>query len=42
MLALADKVKTAFNVSSLASKFAILGNLNSGFVIDHEDGRDGR
>ncbi len=41
LLTLTDKVEASFNVSSLASKFDILGNLDGGFIVDHEDGGDG-
>jgi hypothetical protein len=41
LLTLTDKVEAAFDVSSLACEFAILGNLDGGFIVDHEDGRDG-
>jgi hypothetical protein len=35
LLALADKVEAAFNVACLAGEFAILGNLDSGFIVNH-------
>jgi hypothetical protein len=41
LLILTDKVEALFDVASLAHEFAILGNLDSGFIVDHEDGRDG-
>ena len=41
LLTLIDKVEALFDVSSLAREFAILGNLDSGFIVDHEDGRYG-
>ncbi len=42
LLTLTDKVEAAFDVSSHAAcEFAILGNLDGGFIVDHEDGRDG-
>ena len=41
LLTLTDKMEAAFDVSSLACEFAILGNLDGGFIVDHEDGRDG-
>ncbi len=34
-------MEVLFDVVSLAREFAILGNLDSGFIVDHEDGRDG-
>ncbi len=34
-------MEVLFNVSSLAREFAILGNLDGGFIVDHEDGRYG-
>ncbi len=40
LLTLADKVEALFDVASLAREFAILGNLDGGFIVDHEDGRD--
>ena len=42
LLALTDEVETSFNVASLASEFAILGDLNGCFIVNHEDGRDRR
>ena len=42
LLALTDEVEATFDVSSLASEFAVLGNLDGGFIINHEDGRDRR
>lgn len=41
LLALTDEVETAFNVSRLASEFSVLGNLDGGFIVNHEDGRYG-
>jgi len=41
LLTLTDEVEAAFDVSSLVCEFAILGNLDGGFIVDHEDGRDG-
>jgi hypothetical protein len=35
LLALADKVEAAFNVARLAGEFAILGNLDCGFNVNH-------
>ncbi len=35
LLTLTDKVEASFDVSSLAGKFAILGDLNGGFIVDH-------
>ena len=35
LLALSDEVEAAFDVSSLASEFAILGNLNGSFIVNH-------
>jgi hypothetical protein len=39
LLTLTDKVKALFDVLSLVSEFAILGNLDCGFIVNHEDGR---
>jgi hypothetical protein len=39
LLTLTDKVEASLDVSSLAREFAILGDLDGGFVVDHEDGR---
>ena len=36
------KVEATFDVSSLAGKFAILGNLDGSIVVDHKDGGCGR
>jgi hypothetical protein len=33
LLTLTDKVETAFDVSSPACEFAILGNLDGGFIV---------
>jgi hypothetical protein len=41
LLTLTDKVEALFDVASLAREFSILGNLDSGFIVNHEDGRDG-
>ena len=41
LLALTDEVETAFNVSRLASEFSVLGDLDGGFIVNHEDGRYG-
>ena len=41
LLILTDKVEALFDVASLAHEFAILGNLDSGFIVNHEDGREG-
>ncbi len=41
LLTLTDKVEALFFVSSLASEFAILGNLDGGSIVDHGDGGDG-
>jgi hypothetical protein len=41
LLTLTDEVEASFDVASFARKFAILGNLDGGFIVDHEDGRDG-
>ncbi len=41
LLTLTDKVEAAFHVLSLACEFAILGNLEGGFIVNHEDGRYG-
>jgi hypothetical protein len=38
LLTLTDKVEAAFNVLDHAHEFAILGNLDGGFVVKHEDG----
>ncbi len=35
LLALTDKVEEAFNVACLAGEFAILGNLDCGFIANH-------
>ncbi len=39
LLTLTDKVEASFGVSSLEGEFTILGNLEGGFIINHEDGR---
>jgi hypothetical protein len=41
LLTLMDEVEALFDVASFAREFAILGNLDGGFIVDHEDGRDG-
>ncbi len=41
LLTLTDKVEASFDVASLTCEFAILGNPDGGFIVDHEDGRDG-
>ena len=41
LLTLTDKVEAAFDMSSLAGEFAILGDLDGSFIVDHEDGGDG-
>ena len=41
LLILTDEVEALFDVVSLAHEFAILGDLDGGFIVDHEDGRDG-
>ena len=41
LLTLTDEVEASFDVASFARKFAILGDLDGGFIVDHEDGRDG-
>ena len=41
LLALTDEVETAFDVSRLASEFSVLSDLDSGFIVNHEDGRYG-
>ncbi len=41
LLTLTDKVETSFDVASLPCEFAILGNPDGGFIVNHEDGRDG-
>ena len=35
LLALADKMEASFNVTGLAGEFAIFGNLDSGFIVNH-------
>ena len=42
LLVLADKVEAAFDVAGLAGEFAILGNLNSCFIVNHKDRWDCR
>jgi hypothetical protein len=39
LLTLTDEVETSFNMASFAREFTILGDLNGGFIVDHEDGR---
>jgi hypothetical protein len=41
LLTVTDEVEASFDVSSLVREFAILGNLDSAFIVDHEDGRYG-
>jgi hypothetical protein len=41
LLTMTDKVKASFDLLSLAREFAILGNLDGGFIVNHEDGRFG-
>jgi hypothetical protein len=41
LLTLTDKVEASFDVASFAREFAILGNLDGGFIVNHEDGRNG-
>ncbi len=41
LLTLMDEVEAAFDVASLSSEFAIFGDLHGGFIVDHEDDRDG-
>ena len=41
LLTLMDEVEASFDVASFAREFAILGDLDGGFIVDHEDGRDG-
>jgi hypothetical protein len=41
LLTLTDEVEAAFDVSTLASEFAIFSNLDGGFIVNHEDGKDG-
>ena len=41
LLTLTDEVEAAFDVSSLACELTILGDLDGGFIVDHEDGRYG-
>jgi hypothetical protein len=41
LLTLTDEVEASFDVASFACEFAILGNLDGGFIVDHEDDRDG-
>jgi hypothetical protein len=41
LLTLTDEVEASFDVASFAREFAILGDLDGGFIVDHEDGRDG-
>ena len=38
LLTLSYEVKTAFNVPGLAGEFAVFGDLNGCFVIDHKNG----
>jgi hypothetical protein len=40
LLTLTDEVEASFDVASFAPEFAILGNLDSGFIVDHEDDRN--
>jgi hypothetical protein len=40
LLTLTDKVEASFDVASFAREFAIFGDLDGGFILDHEDGRD--
>jgi hypothetical protein len=40
LLTLTDEVEASFDVASFAREFAILGNLDGGFIVDHEDGRN--
>ena len=40
LLTLTDEVEASFNVASFACEFAILGDLDGGFIVDHEDDRD--
>ena len=35
LLTLTDEVEASFDVASFACEFAILGDLDSGFVVDH-------
>jgi hypothetical protein len=42
LLTLTDKLEASFDVASLAHEFVILGNLDGGFIVHHEDDRDGR
>ena len=35
LLTLMDEMEAAFDVSSLASEFSILGNLNRSFIVNH-------
>jgi hypothetical protein len=41
LLTLTDEVEASLDVASFARKFAILGNLDGGFIVNHEDGRNG-
>jgi hypothetical protein len=41
LLTMTDKVEASLDVPSLAREFAILGNLDGGFIVNHEDGRYG-
>jgi hypothetical protein len=40
LLTLMDEVEASFDVASFAHEFAIFGDLDGGFIVDHEDGRD--
>ena len=42
LLALTDEVEAAFDVSGFASESSILGNLDGGFIVNHQDGRNRR
>jgi len=35
LLTLSNEVESAFDVASLAGKFTVLCNLNSGFIVNH-------
>ncbi len=41
LLTLTDKVEASFNVARFAREFAILGDLDGGFIVDHDDSIDG-
>ncbi len=41
LLTLTDKVEASFDVSSLACESTILGDLDGGFIVNHENGRKG-